>query len=167
VTPAINTRGARKADASDIALLVNIAAHGGPAQGWGADEQAESDGEVVGMVYGYREPDVAPPLGDDLPPFFVPLYELEAEAAGDWYINMLGVYAPWRNKGIGSILLDVAEAKRDETSAHGLALITEDVNAAARRLYERRGFKVKTSRKMVQFPGGGPHGEDWLLMVKE
>ncbi len=192
----ISIRPARKADASDIALLVNIAAHGGPARGWAASDEAagtydpievgrlqalnedgpfnwrnatmaESDGEVVGMLYGYREPDTAAPVPGNIPDFFRPLYELEAEAAGDWYINMLGVHLRWRSQGIGSQLLDVAEGKRDATQARGLALITEDVNAGARKLYERRGFAVKASRKMVRFPGGGPNGEDWLLMVKE
>jgi ribosomal protein S18 acetylase RimI-like enzyme len=196
VTDAISIRPARKADASDIALLVNIAAHGGPAQGWARDDaaegtydpieigrlhvlgddaifswrnatMAESDGEIVGMVYGYREPDVARPLSPELPPFFVPLFELEAEAAGKWYINMLGVYAGWRGRGVGSKLLDVAERKRDETAADGLALIVEDINAGAQRLYERRGFAVRATRPMVRFPGGGPDGTDWLLMMKE
>jgi ribosomal protein S18 acetylase RimI-like enzyme len=196
VTQDLVIRPARKADASDIALLVNIAAHGGPAEGWAVDKDAdgtydpievgrlralrdtgpftwrnatmaESDGEIVGMVLGYREPDEAPPVPADAPPFFVPLYELEGEAAGHWYINMLGVYVSSRGKGIGSKLLDVAEARRAETKARGLALIVEDVNAGARKLYERRGFAVHARRKIVPFPGGGPDGEEWLLMVKE
>jgi ribosomal protein S18 acetylase RimI-like enzyme len=196
VSDPISVRPARKSDASDIALLVNVAAHGGPAQRWGADEaakdaydpaeigrlsvlgdevpftwrnatMAECDGEIVGMLMGYREPDIAEALPDDLAPFLRPIYELEAEAAGYWYIAMLGVHLKWRSKGVGSRLLDVAEKKRDETAAQGLALISEDVNAGAVRLYERRGFHVRARRKMVRFPGGGPHGEDWLLMVKD
>ncbi len=192
----ISVRPARKSDASDIALLVNIAAHGGPARYWAADKDAEgtydpieigrlralaedgsftwrnatmaqSGDEIVGMLLGFREPEVAAPTPADASPSFVPLYELEAQAAGLWYINMLAVHFRWRRQGVGSRLLDVAERKRDETSARGLALITEDVNAGARRLYERRGFTVRSSRKMVRFPGGGPDGEDWLLMVKE
>ncbi len=189
-------RPAGKTDASDIALLVNIAAHGGPVQGWAADgdaagtydpvevgrlrvltddgpftwhnaTMAEADDEIAGMLLGYREPDAPRPLPADAPPFFVPLYELEAEAAGKWYIAMLGVHLRWRGKGIGSHLLEIAERKRGETAANGLALITEDVNLGARRLYERHGFSVRAQRKMVRFPGGGPHGEYWLLMVKD
>ena len=60
-----------------------------------------------------------------------------------------------------------AETKAAETGARGLALISEDVNTGAVRLYERRGFRVRAKRKMVRFPGGGPKGEDWLLMVKD
>lgn len=193
---AIAVRPARKADASEIALLTNIAVHGGLSQRWAADEaagdtydpveigrltaladeapftwrnatMAESDGEVVGMLMGYRQPDEAEPLPDELPPFLLPINQLEAEAAGRWYIAMLGVHFRWRGKGIGSRLLDVADAKAAETGARGQALISEDVNSGAIRLYERRGFKVRAKRKMVRFPGGGPKGEDWLLMVKD
>jgi ribosomal protein S18 acetylase RimI-like enzyme len=196
VSDAITVRPATKADASDIALLVNIATHGGPAQRWATDERAgdaydpaevgrlsvlgeeapfswrnatmaEADGETVGMLMGYREPDEAQALPGDLPPFLRPIYELEAEAAGCWYIAMLGVHLNWRGKGVGSRLLEVAEEKGAATAARGLALICEDVNAGARRLYARRGFTVRSQRKMVRFPGGGPQGEDWLLMLKD
>jgi len=196
VTAAISIRPARKADASDIALLVNIAAHGGPADGWAHEQDAtdtynpievgrlqilredgaftwrnatmaESDGEIVGMLLGYREPDVAGTISPNAPPYLRPLYELEGEAAGMWFISMLGVYVPWRSKGVGSRLLDVAEQKARETAASGIALITEDINAGARRLYERRGYAVSAKRPMVRFPNGRPHGQDWLLMVKE
>ncbi|MBI4920160.1 MAG: GNAT family N-acetyltransferase [Devosia nanyangense] len=196
MTGEITIRPARKSDASEIALLVNIAAHGGPASGWAQDKDAtgtydpievgrmrvmrtsgpftwrnatmaECDGEVAGMLLGYREPDQAAPAPEDAPPFFVPLYELEGEAAGCWYINMLGVHIGWRGRGIGSKLLDVAQARGLETAAHGLALIVEDVNAGARRLYERRGFGVRAKRPIVPFPDGGPDGADWLLMVKD
>ena len=110
---AIAVRPARKTDASEIALLTNIAVHGGLSQRWAADEaagdtydpveigrltaladeapftwrnatMAESDGEVVGMLMGYRQPDEAEPLPDELPPFLLPINQLEAEAAGRW-----------------------------------------------------------------------------------
>lgn len=196
MSEAITVRPAQRSDASEIALLTNIAVHGGLSQRWAADEAAkdtydpveigrlaalaeeapftwrdasiaEHDGEVVGMLMGYREPDAAEPLPGDLEPFLLPIYQLEAEAAGYWYVAMLGVHFKWRGKGIGSSLLDVAETKAAETGARGLALISEDVNTGAVRLYERRGFRVRAKRKMVRFPGGGPKGEDWLLMVKD
>ena len=40
MSTAITTRPATKADAAEIALLVNIATHGGTAAGWRADEAA-------------------------------------------------------------------------------------------------------------------------------
>jgi ribosomal protein S18 acetylase RimI-like enzyme len=189
-------RPARKTDASDIALLVNIAAHGGPAAGWARDKDAagtydpievgrlralsedgsfswrnatmaEADGEIAGMLLGYREPDEAAAVPTTTPSFFVPLLQLEAEAAGDWFISMLGVHVRWRGRGIGSQLLDVADTRRRESGADGVALIVEDINDGARRLYERHGFAVRAKRAIAPFPSGGPDGKDWLLMVKE
>ena len=86
-------------------------------------------------------------------------------ANGTWFISMLGVHIGWRGKGVGGQLLDVAELKRTETTAAGLSLIVEDANQGARRLYECRGYRVRTSRPM----GGGraQAGHDWLLMVKD
>jgi ribosomal protein S18 acetylase RimI-like enzyme len=196
VSAEISLRPARKSDASEIALLVNIATHGGIANGWSHDDEAaeaydpieigrlqmlkddgsfnwrnatmaESDGEVVGMLLGYREPDEPGPTPADTPDFFRPLLELEAEARGRWFISMLGVHMHWRSRGVGSKLLDAAEEHRDATAAHGLALIVEDVNEDARRLYERRGFAVGAKRPMRAFPGASAPGKDWLLMVKE
>jgi len=196
VSDEITIRPARKSDASEIALLVNIAVHGGMVRRWAKDDQAEGtyeplevgrlemmrddtefnwrsatmaevDGEVAGMLLGYRKSDAVEPVPDDTPPFMRPIEELEAEAAGLWFISMLGVHKNWRGRSVGGALLDVAESKRDETGARGLALIVEDVNEGARRLYERRGFQVRTSRPMVRFPDSELHGKDWLLMVKD
>ena len=190
----ISTRPARKSDAAEIALLVNIALHGGIAQGWAHDSSAEGtydpievgrlqmmrddtefgwrsvtmaevEGEVAGMMLGYREPDDAQPIPQDEPAFMRPINELEAEAHGTWFISMLGVHVGWRGKGVGSELLEVADHKRAQTKARGTALIVEDVNDNARRLYEKRGYGVRATRPMVR--GGNAHGRDWLLMVKD
>jgi ribosomal protein S18 acetylase RimI-like enzyme len=192
----VTTRPATRADASEIALLVNIAVHGGIAQGWAhaAEAQgtydpievgrlemlrddtefgwhnctmAESDGEVVGMLLGYRKPDAFEPVPPEVTGFMRPIEELEAEANGTWFISMLGVHVGWRGKGVGSQLLEVADVKRDATAANGVSLIVEDTNDGARRLYERHGYAVRKSRPMVRFAGGGPAGRDWLLMVKD
>lgn len=192
----ISVRPARKSDASEIALLVNIAVHGGIARGWAADEaaagtydpievgrremlrddtefgwrsatMAEVEGEVVGMLLGYRKADAFEPVPDTVTGFMRPIEELEAEAAGRWFISMLGVHVGWRGRGVGTALLEAADVKRVETSAAGLALIVEDTNEGARRLYERQGYAVGSRRKMVSFPGGSRAGQDWLLMVKE
>ena len=192
----ITTRSARKSDAAEIALLVNIAVHGGMARGWArADEvegtydpieigrldmmdddsefgwtsvtMAEVDGEVVGMLLGYRKDDTFEPVPASVTGFMRPIEELEAEANGRWFISMLGVHLKWRGHGVGGQLLEVAEVKRTETKANAVSLIVEDGNEGARRLYERRGYSVRATRPMVRFPGGGPDGRDWLLMVKE
>lgn len=185
-----------KADASDIALLTNIATHGlvsdlwgrgkdaaetynaieagrvsvlreGDDFYWGKATMAECDGEIVGMLLGAREPDVAPPIPADLPDFLLPFDELRAEVGlGTWYVSMLGVHVAWRGTGIGALLLDLADAKRAETGSRGLSLVVEDANVGARRLYERHGYAVQASRPIVKFPSGQPEGTEWLLMVK-
>jgi ribosomal protein S18 acetylase RimI-like enzyme len=196
MTAGLTTRPAKKSDAAEIALLVNIAVHGGMARGWAHSEaakdtydplevgrldflddtaefgwtnatMAEVDGEIAGMLLGYRKPDEFTPVPPEVTGFMRPILELEEAANGRWFISMLGVHVTWRSKGIGSALLEVASVKRAETAAHGLALIVEDSNAGARKLYERCGYAVRDQRAMVRFQGGGPERGDWLLMVKE
>jgi ribosomal protein S18 acetylase RimI-like enzyme len=193
----VTTRPARKSDASEIALLVNIAVHGGIARGWaqGPEAQgtydpievgrlemlredtefgwrsatmAEVDGEVAGMLLGYRKPDTYEAVPDEVTGFMRPIEELEAAANGNWFLSMLGVHRAWRGHGVGSALLEVAEGKRRATAAAGVALVVVDSNDGARRLYARRGYAVRKRRPVVQIPDGGePDGREWLLMVKE
>ena len=121
----ITTRPARKSDASEIALLVNIAVHGGFSRGWAAEPAAEGtydpievgrlgmmrddtefgwrsvtmaevEEEVAGALLGYRKPDAFEPVPDTVTGFMRPIEELEAEAAGHWFISMLGVHLGWR-----------------------------------------------------------------------
>lgn len=192
----IVTRPATKADATEIALLVNIATHGGFAVGWAHAEGASEaydpaemgrlemlkddefgwrnatmatteDGEITGMLLGYPEPEHRRAVPGNTMAFMVPILELEYEAVGTWFISMLGVHVGWRGKGVGSVLLDVAEARRAGSHARGLSLIVEDVNLDARRLYERRGFAVRDQRPMGRYPTGDAPGKNWLLMVKD
>lgn len=189
-------RAARPSDASDVALLINIATHGLTSEIWGREERAketyspieigrlyvlkdeddfswryatlaESEGEVAGLLLGYRDADPPEPIPADLPGFARPFNELRAERPGAWYISMISVHLRWRGRGIGGRLMKLADEKRAETNARGLSLIVEDVNTTAERLYERSGFSVRAKRPMVRFPGGGPNGEDWLLMAKD
>ena len=101
MTAAITTRPARKSDAAEIALLVNIAVHGGIARGWAAraaergayeplevgrldmmgDSEfgwtnvtmAEAEGEVVGMLLGYRKDDKFEPVAPEVTGFMRPI----------------------------------------------------------------------------------------------
>ena len=195
MTAPIAIRPATKADASEVALLVNIATHGGIGIGWRHDERAEgtydpaevgrldmldetsdlnwrnasmaeSDGEIVGMLLGYPEPDEMPAM-PETEAFLRPILELEWLAGGTWFISMLAVHKAWRGKGIGGRLIALADHKRAETRRRGLALIVEDINTGARDLYERDGFSVAAARPMHRYPDGTQPGKDWLLMVKD
>jgi len=189
-------RPARKSDAAEIALLVNIAVHGNMSRSWAQSKDAEgtyeplevgrlemlredtefswrsaymaeADGEIAGMLLGYRKQDERAPVPADTWAPLVPIAQLEAEANGLWFISMLGVHKTWRGHGAGSALLDRADAEAADTVAKGQGLIVEDANQGARKLYESRGFSVRSSRPMVPFPGTPSAGSDWLLMVKE
>src|SRR5690606_26072156 len=69
---------------------------------------AATDDEVAGMLVGYRELDEMQADTHGVDPIFVPLVELEAEAPGTWYANILAVYSNWCGKGIGGRLVGVA-----------------------------------------------------------
>jgi ribosomal protein S18 acetylase RimI-like enzyme len=187
-------RAATKSDAAEIALLVNIATHGLVVDEWVAGSDltgiysplevgrslilaekafswregwiAESGGEVAGMLLGGLQPSAPAASAADPPPFMRPILELAALAAGTWFVGAMAVHRQWRGNGLGRTLLRFADAKAVETGAPRLSLIVEDVNAPARRLYEREGYTVRDRRPMMRFPSGGPDGEDWLFMVK-
>ncbi|HEV7278107.1 MAG TPA: GNAT family N-acetyltransferase [Devosiaceae bacterium] len=196
MTEDLAIRPARRSDAADMALLVNIAGHGLPYYVWsqaeGADAVdspfeigrqramrdrgsfswkntllADAGEEVAGMLVGYRQPDEMPAEDTgNIDPVFVPFAELEAAAPGTWYLNILAVFSHWRGRGVGGLLMARADELAEQTAAQGLSLIAADDNENALRFYRRHGFSVRAERPLVPFPGG-PAGGKWLLMVKE
>ena len=186
-------RPARKADASALAVLVDIAGEGLPAHLWNtlkapgqsilevgreraAREEggfsyrnaiiAEVDGEIAACLVGYRLDDPYD-LGDleQAPPVVRPLVLLEAKARGSWYVNVLATFPEFRRCGIGIELLGIAEGKAREEGAHALSVIVAGENERAARLYAAAGYEALATEPIFAFPGC-PHGGDWLLMVK-
>lgn len=133
---------------------------------WRHARVAEFDGRPAGCCYACRLPD--PPatptatLPGDLPPMFVPLQQLENEAAGTGYINILATASAFRRRGVGRALLASAE---ETAGPRGMSVIVSDGNPGARRLYERLGYAVTDRRPMVK-EGWRGHGRAWLLMIK-
>ena len=187
-------RPATKRDALHMAALADIAGHGLPAWVWSqASEKGQSvievgraramrenadfsfrnghmleqDGEIAGMVLGYRQPDAMDP-GDTstIHEVFRALAELEAAAPGSWYVNIFGVFPEYRGRGLGRRLLRHAEDLAAATGTSRMSLIVDSGNDSARRLYERTGYREMAGRPMVPFPGSTASG-DWVLMVKE
>lgn len=186
-------RPARKDDARTLALLIDMAGEGFGSYLWSQsarpDESpldvgmrraqreeggfsyrhatlAEADGDVAGLLLGYRLDDPYD-TGDvhSLPELIRPLVELEAEAPGSWYVNALAVFPEFRGCGLGTVLLAEAERIAPSSGAARLSLIVADENEGAKRLYLREGYSVAARRPLVPFPGLG-HGGDWVLMTK-
>ena len=187
-------RPATKRDALHMAALADIAGHGMPSWVWSqAGEKGQSvievgraramrdeggfsyrnahmlevDGEVAGMVLGYRQPETME-TGDTsgIHEVFRALTELEAEAPGSWYLNILGVFPEYRGRGFGTQLLKLAHTLAQTAGAAQMSLIVESENEGAWRLYERSGYREQARRPYVQFPGS-THEGDWALLVKE
>jgi ribosomal protein S18 acetylase RimI-like enzyme len=187
-------RPATKRDALHMAALADIAGHGMPAWVWSQSREKgqsiievgraramreegsfsyrnahmlEADGEIAAMLLGYRQPDAMEPDDtSDMHEVFRAMTELEAEAPGSWYVNILGVFPEYRGRGFGRELLARAEAVAQAAGAGQMSLIVESENEGAWRLYERIGYAERARRPYVRFPGS-THDGDWVLMVKE
>lgn len=184
-------RAATRRDARHLAELVNFAGEGLPLYFWqslagpngdpwaigteraGRDQGAFShthaviaacDGEVAGAIVAYPIRETATPEDyAGMPPMFKPIQTLEDLAVGTHYVSVLAVYPQFRSRGIGSLLLQRAE---DQAEGATMSIIVSDGNPGARRLYERHGYRFKTSRGMVK--NGWPHaGDIWQLLLKE
>jgi ribosomal protein S18 acetylase RimI-like enzyme len=100
-----------------------------------------------------------------MPAMFVPLQELENEASGTWYVNVLAAYPEDRGKGHGAALLAIAEKLATDSGRNGLSIIVSDANEGARRLYERCGYREVARRRKVKEDWETP-GNHWVLLVK-
>ncbi|WP_337660470.1 GNAT family N-acetyltransferase [Anderseniella sp. Alg231-50] len=188
-------RPATKLDASELVCLIDCAGYGIPLGVWAGmlDDEAsvlevgrkramreeggfsyrnawiaERDGAVAGALVGYRlDDDIDLSDINDVPDTFRPLMELEAEAPGSWYVNVLAVHGEWRGTGIGGALLDHADQIAATTGARTMSIIFESENDGGRRLYEAKGYKVTARRPRVAFETDRTGSAEWLLMVKD
>ena len=178
-------------DASILAELVNHAGEGMPLYLWeklaGPGETAwdvgraragreqgsfsyrnatimEHQGEAAGCLIGYEIAEVPGAIAPDMPAMFRPLQELENLAPGTWYVNVLAVLPAFRNKGLGTELLGLAERAGRGLGKRGLSLIVSEANTGARRLYKRNGFRETATRPMVK-EGWVNAGQNWLLLT--
>ncbi len=191
--PAVLFRPATKADASALAVLVDIAGEGMPAHMWatlaapgqsilevGRERAArdtggfswrnaviaEMGGEVAACLVGYRldDPYDLSALAE-MPPMVQPLLKLEAKAPGSWYVNVLATFPEFRRLGIATKLLEIAESKGREADAPALSVIVGSWNETAARRYRRAGYDNVATEPALPFPESHPEG-DWVLMVK-
>jgi len=188
-------RPATLQDAPALAELVNMAGEGLPLYLWAKMAQEGEDPWAVGRArarreegsFSYRNASIIEldgavaasligyPLADEpeaideanMPAMFVPLQQLENLAPGTWYVNVLASYPRFRKMGFGTGLLKHAETLAAMASAkRGMSVIVADNNVAARRLYERMGYRQAADRPMVKESWQSP-GSAWVLLVKE
>ncbi|NIY76084.1 GNAT family N-acetyltransferase [Thalassospira sp. HF15] len=190
----IELRKATRNDADHMAKLINLAGEGLPVYLWQemieGDETAWDVGrrralreeggfsyhntrfafgenQIMGAIIAYAQPDHFDPIDPaEIPAMFVPILELESLAPGSWYINVLAVYPPFHNRGIGSFLVRAAEEDARKAGKTSVSIIASDGNPGAVRLYERLGYTACASRKMVKEGWENP-GENWILLIKE
>lgn len=186
----VTFRPATKTDARHLAHLVNFAGEGIPYYFWQKNAEpgqdpwdigksraereegsfsyrhtivAEIDGELAGCLVTYVLPEDPEPIDyDEMPPIFVPIQELEDSAPSTQYVSVLAAYPQYRNLGVGSGLLKIAEKEGD---GRAMSIIVSDGNPNARRLYERVGYVAERDQKMVKEDWKG-EGKNWILMIK-
>lgn len=191
----VRFRQARESDALDLACLIDCASRGLALWLWSTLRAAgqssievgrhrirtltasplhyatftvaEIDGAIAGALTGRSIP-LLYERGDsaDLPDVYAPLLELEAVAAGSWYLNVVAVYPEFRGQGLGSALLSKAEEIARLADAPQIALIVEEANAGALKLYLHSGFREWKRRSYIPFPGSTDQG-DWILLGKD
>jgi ribosomal protein S18 acetylase RimI-like enzyme len=191
----VRFRQARESDALDLACLIDSASRGLALWLWSSVRKpdqstievardrirtltasphyyraftvVEIDGAVAGALTGRLLP-IPYQRGDsaDLPDAFEPVLELEALAAGSWYLNVISVYPEFRGRGLGSALLSKAEEIARLADAPLISLIVEEANAGALKFYLRHGFEEWTRRPYIAFPGSKDEG-DFILLRKQ
>lgn len=189
----VETRQAAKADCRAVAELALIAGEGIPAYFREPSQQpgealedvgarhavSETDhfsfrnaqlavigDRVAGMLLAYRLPDEdgAESL-DQFPLVIRPLIELQRRVPGTFYINMLAAYPRYRNQGVGTALMGLADGL---AAAAGCAMRSVEVfeqNAGALRLYQRLGYSTVDRRPVIPHPYQ-PRDGDILLLTK-
>lgn len=127
---------------------------------------ADIGGAAAGILIGYT---IDGPVDlsklNELHEIARPLVRLEAKAPGHWYVNALAVYPEFRGRGVGTKLLDKADALGRASAPNGMTIIVASENVGARRLYERAGYRQKATEPLVAYPGFKRGGE-WVLLTK-
>lgn len=187
-------RSATKQDTRAIAELALMAGEGIPAYFWAQSQQegediidvgarnalseienfsyrnvqlALLDGEIAGMMLAYRLPtaDQAEDI-NTFPEFIRPLIELEQCVPDSYYINMLASYPKFRNRGIGTALMERVDALAREAGCSLSSVEVFEENRGAMRLYERLGYRVIETRPVLEHPSH-PYRGNIALMIRE
>jgi ribosomal protein S18 acetylase RimI-like enzyme len=192
-SPKMLIRAAKALDAADLVRFINLAADDLPLHVWrqsvgpegdpwaygmtrAARETgsfsyrnawlAEVEGAVAACLLGYAADPAPSAIDPDTPAIFVPLLQLEALAAGSWYLNVLATYEGFRGKGLGGALLAKAEAIARLGGHRAISLIAANTHQDALRLYRAHGYQ-EVARRAVVKADWQVEAEDWVLLIKQ
>ena len=187
-------RSATKQDCRAIAELALMAGEGIPAYFWAQTKRTGQTIEEVGAQYAASETDnfsfrnvqVAiidrqiagmllayrlPAAGDaddpaDYPDFIRPLIELEQCVPESFYINMLATYPDYRNRAVGSTLMEYANKLAARAGCEQLSVEVFAQNDGALRLYQRLGYRIADTRQVIPHPCH-PYTGELVLLTKD
>lgn len=192
----ITIRPARPEDAADLVSFIRLAGDGVPDFVWAGMAETGESIEAVGArrasrdvggfswrnavvatlgggdrpaaaLIGYARPhSIGPEDISEAPPALRPLAELEAEAPGSWYVNVLATRPDCRRHGLGRRLMAVAAEQAQKAGCARLSLIVSSGKAEAVAFYQVIGFRTAGAR--AKRPAGPiANGPDWLLMIRD
>ncbi|WP_461551994.1 GNAT family N-acetyltransferase [Sinorhizobium meliloti] len=190
MTAGATLRPAKRSEAAELAILIDIASHGfaswlwyggvlsksaetafehgrnvlrrdaGPGT-WRDAVVAEIGDEIVGVSVSYG---IDASILEIQPkhPVLAPLLFLQKKVVGHWFIDSLGVYRHYRGKGIGRALLENEFSRAGQAP---VSLITESHNETAQALYRLNGFEeVARAEAVPLFEDSRKH--DWVLFTR-
>ncbi|WP_054310019.1 N-acetyltransferase [Mesorhizobium sp. 1M-11] len=183
-------RPAKKSDAAELAILVDVSSHGFASWFWygavldGSKETAFEQGrsfmrsdteraswkdssvavageEIAGVIIGHP---IEPSIANEVAPHAAiePILALQKMLVDHWFIDSLGVYRHLRGKGLGKRLL-LHEVERG--AGRPISLITESHNETALGLYKSHGFAEVTRRQAVPLSDDSKE-HDWVLLTR-
>ena len=125
------------------------------------------EGQIAGMLLAYRLPaaeDADDPA--DYPDFIRPLIELEQCVPESFYINMLATYPDYRNRAVGSTLMEYANKLAARAGCEQLSVEVFAQNDGALRLYQRLGYRIADTRQVIPHPCH-PYTGELVLLTKD
>ena len=115
----------------------------------------------------YRLPEAGEEVDlEEVPEVLRPLVELELLSPGTFYVNGLATLPGYEGRGLGSRLLEAANALAVEAGCDELSIQVFEQNEGAVRLYERSGYRIVARRPAVPHPSY-PYEGDVLLMTRK
>lgn len=128
---------------------------------------AEWQGQVAGMLLGYRLEAIDEAAIAALPAFIRPLIELEACVPDSFYLNMLAVYPDYQGRGVGRALLRHVDTLAREAGCSLSSVEVFEGNGGAYRLYREEGFTLHDWRDVVPHACHPyPTGQRLLLLTR-